>query len=91
LTETRTATHFGEDFEQAQLAVRGQFNGLADGINEPAEDNFEGAPTGVPLEEFLQGDVKNEEGYTIGPFGRYLAHVGNGFAVMIEKPDSAKV
>jgi hypothetical protein len=39
------------------LAVRGQFNGLADGIDEPAQDNLEGAPrTCVPLEEFLQGD-----------------------------------
>jgi hypothetical protein len=52
----RTATHFGKDFEQADLAVRGQFNGLAYGIDEPAKDNFEGAPTGVPLEELFQGD-----------------------------------
>ena len=54
--DSRAAPHFGKEFEQAKLAVRGQLNGLANGIDEPAEDNFKGAPTGVALEKFLQGD-----------------------------------
>ena len=57
--DSRTASHFGKDFEQAKLAVRGQLNGLANGIDEPAEDNFQGAPTGVALEKFLQGDPES--------------------------------
>jgi hypothetical protein len=37
-------------FEQPHLAVVGwQFNGFADKIDQPAQNNFKGAPTGVIL------------------------------------------
>jgi hypothetical protein len=39
--DSRTATHFGKDFEQLQLAVGWhQLNGLADGIDEPAQNDL---------------------------------------------------
>ena len=57
------------------------------------EADVEGADGGeaVVCQSWSDGGVKDEEGYTIGPFGGFLAHVGNGFALMIEEPDSSEV
>ena len=44
-----------EELGEFNLVVWGEFDGLADGVNEPAKDDLAGAPTAVSLEEFLQG------------------------------------
>ena len=45
-----------EDLGQFDLAVGRQFNGLADSIDEPAEDDLASTPATIPLEQLLQGD-----------------------------------
>ena len=45
---------FFKDLSQRFLAVRRQFDGVANGVHYPAEDDLAGVPAAVALEEFLQ-------------------------------------
>jgi hypothetical protein len=48
--------HRRQEFHQAIDAVWRQYDSLADGVNEPAQDYFSGGPAPVSLREFLGGD-----------------------------------
>ena len=47
---------FVEDASEAFLAVRGKFDGLADGVDDPAKDELASGPAAISLEHLLQGD-----------------------------------
>lgn len=43
----------GEDFLESFESMSWQSNGLVDGVNQPAQYNFDSAPSGIPLFHFL--------------------------------------
>ena len=47
---------FVEDSGEALRAVRGKFDGLADGVDDPTEDELASGPAAISLEHLLQGD-----------------------------------
>jgi hypothetical protein len=55
--------------------------------------NGEGAEGGkaVVRQGWPDSGIEDEEGNTIRMLGGFLAHVGNGFAHMIEEPDPSEV
>ena len=48
--------HRGEDFQEAFHSVWREGNGLLNGVDEPAEDDFTGGPTTVTFQELLNRD-----------------------------------
>jgi len=48
--------HRGEDFQEAFHSVWREGNGLLNGVDEPAEDDFPGGPTTITLQELLNRD-----------------------------------
>ena len=45
-----------KDLGELDLAVSRQLDGLADGVDEPAQDDLASAPATVSFEKLLQGD-----------------------------------
>jgi hypothetical protein len=59
---TLTATEIIKNGAQADVAVRRQFQGLFGRVDEPAKQEFGGAPTAVTLEKLLDGNRLLMEG-----------------------------
>jgi hypothetical protein len=46
----------GEDLGEGQFSMGREFQGLAESVNDPTEDELPGGPATVPLQELLQRD-----------------------------------
>ena len=45
-----------EDLGEHEFPVRGKLDGLADGVNNPAQEDLAGLPGAFALQELLQGE-----------------------------------
>lgn len=64
------AGEFFEYLSEGFLAVRGQLNGVTNGVHYPAQDDLAGVPTSVALEELLEGYGFVAVWFVSGRFGK---------------------